>query len=193
MTDKIELIFATGNQHKVDEICSLLSEKYALFSLKDIKFEEELPETQETIEGNSLQKAETLYRKINKNCFSEDTGLEIEALNGRPGVRSARYAGDSEQNIEKVLAEMANQQNRTAQFKTVITYFFDKKYVQYTGICKGQIIHSKIGENGFGYDPIFIPDGSDKTFAEMTMTEKNKFSHRKKAVAQFISFLENNH
>ena len=108
MTDKIELIFATGNQHKVDEICSLLSEKYALFSLKDIKFEEELPETQETIEGNSLQKAETLYRKINKNCFSEDTGLEIEALNGRPGVRSARYAGDSEQNIEKVLAEMEN-------------------------------------------------------------------------------------
>lgn len=187
-----KLLFATGNENKVKEINAMLPTGYKLLSLKDIEFTEELPETQSTIEGNSLQKAEFLYLATAQNCFAEDTGLEIEALEGKPGVKSARYAGDSSQNIAKVLHELEHQSNRKAQFKTVITYFFDGKYVQFTGICTGIITASPTGNGGFGYDPIFIPDGGNTTFAMMDLAEKNAFSHRKKAFSQFLSYLDNN-
>lgn len=187
-----KLIFATGNENKVKEIKAMLPTGYTLLSLKDIEFTEELPETQATIEGNSLQKAEYLYKATAQNCFAEDTGLEIEALDGKPGVRSARYAGDSAQNITKVLHEMEHESNRKAQFKTVITYFFEGKYVQFTGICTGIITTSPTGNGGFGYDPIFIPDGGNITFAMMDLAEKNLFSHRKKAFSQFLSYLDTN-
>ena len=189
----MNLIFATSNAHKVKEIASVLPEGFSVQSLKDIGFTEELPETRDTIEGNSLQKAEYLAEKLGVTCFAEDTGLEIEALDGRPGVYSARYAGPEatfSDNVAKVLAEMDGQANRRARFKTVITYFSGGKYVQFTGLCAGIILNEPRGAEGFGYDPIFVADGCNLSFAEMRLSEKNQFSHRKKAVDAFLGYLK---
>ena len=189
----MNLIFATSNAHKVKEIASVLPEGITVQSLKDIGFTEELPETRDTIEGNSLQKAEYLSEKLGVTCFAEDTGLEIEALDGRPGVYSARYSGLNatfQDNVIKVLGEMEGQSNRKARFKTVITYFSEGKYVQFTGLCEGSILSQPQGEEGFGYDPIFVPDGCNLSFAEMRLEIKNQYSHRKKAVEQFLGYLK---
>jgi XTP/dITP diphosphohydrolase len=189
----MHLTFATSNAHKVKEIASVLPDGYTVQSLKDIGFTEELPETKDTIEGNSLQKAEYLSEKLKVTCFAEDTGLEIEALNGRPGVYSARYAGPNatfSDNVAKVLSEMADQSNRRARFKTVITYYSGGKYVQFTGLCVGTILNQPRGAEGFGYDPIFVPDGCNLSFAEMRLEEKNQYSHRRKAVTAFLDYLK---
>jgi XTP/dITP diphosphohydrolase len=190
----MNLIFATSNSNKVKEIASVLPNGYSVESLKDIGFTEELPETHDTIEENSLEKAHYLGEKLSVACFAEDTGLEIEALDGRPGVYSARYAGpqaSSAENLKKVLDEMKGLTNRRARFKTVITYFCEGKSVQFTGLCNGTILSAPRGEEGFGYDPIFVPDGCNLSFAEMRLEIKNQYSHRKKAVEAFLGYLKN--
>lgn len=189
----MNIIFATSNAHKVEEIRAVLPEGFTVQSLRDIGFTEELPETQDTIEGNSLQKAQTLSDKLNGiTCFSEDTGLEIDALNGRPGVYSARYAGPSAtfaDNITMVLAEMEGHPDRGARFKTVITYYSGGQAVQFTGLCEGTILTAPRGTQGFGYDPIFMPEGCNLSFAEMRLSDKNQISHRRRAVDQFLAYL----
>jgi XTP/dITP diphosphohydrolase len=189
----MHLIFATSNAHKVKEINSVMPEGYTVQSLKDIGFTGELPETHETIEENSLEKAQYLAEKLGVTCFAEDTGLEIEALDGRPGVYSARYAGPQAtfaDNVSKVLSEMQGKANRRARFKTVITYFSGGKYVQFTGLCEGTILTEPRGVDGFGYDPIFVPTGCNLSFAEMRLEEKNLYSHRRKAVDAFLLYLK---
>ena len=189
----MNMIFATSNAHKVDEIRAVLPEGFTAQSLRDIGFTEELPETMGTIEGNSLQKAQYLGEKLGVTCFAEDTGLEIAALDGRPGVYSARYAGPAavaEDNVRKVLAEMEGLTDRRARFKTVITYFSEGRSVQFTGLCEGEILLSPRGNDGFGYDPIFMPLGCNLSFAEMRLSEKNQFSHRRKAVDGFLEYLK---
>jgi XTP/dITP diphosphohydrolase len=188
----MKLIFATGNPNKVKEILSIAPKGLEILSLKDIGFTEELPETRATIAGNSLQKAEYLAEKYGEACFSEDTGLEITALNGEPGVYSARYAGPkatADDNTSMVLQKMKGETNRTARFKTVITYYTGGKYVQFEGITEGMITDERKGNAGFGYDPIFKPLGANKTYAEMTLEEKNTYSHRKKSFEQFANHL----
>lgn len=188
------LIFATNNQNKVNEINSILTGPIKVKSLKDAGIEIDIPEPHDTLEENAKEKSTTIYQLTGQSCFSEDTGLEIASLNGEPGVKSARYADGEVQyknNIDKVLKKLEGINNRSAQFKTIISLIEEDKEYQFEGICKGQIIETERGNNGFGYDAIFIPDGSDKTFAEMTMDEKNKFSHRKKAVTKLIDFLIN--
>lgn len=191
----MKLIFATSNEHKLAEIRSILPDGIEITGLKEAGFTGELPETQNTIEGNSLQKAEFIANALNTDCFAEDTGLEVDALNGEPGVYSARYAGKHatyDDNVAKLLQALQGKTNRKAKFKTVITYFFKGKAVQFTGITHGVISLNKRGNNGFGYDPVFIPDGSHKTYAEMTLTEKNQYSHRKKSFEGFANYLRNN-
>lgn len=189
----MKLIFATSNLHKLSEVRSLAPAGLEIVGLKELGFTGELPETQNTIEGNSLQKAEHLSLFYGIPCFSEDTGLEIEALNGEPGVYSARYAGEAAtfaDNIRKVMEKMEGKPNRKARFKTVITHYFEGNYVQFEGITEGWIIEETKGREGFGYDPIFRPEGSDKTYAEMTLEEKNSFSHRRKSFEQLANYLE---
>jgi len=191
----MQLIFATSNENKVKEIRSLLPEGMEVKSLKDIGFEGELEETSGTIAGNSLQKAQYLSEHFQVACFAEDTGLEIDALNGRPGVYSARYAGEKasyQENVMKVLAEMKGQENLAARFITIITYYSAGKYVQFEGICEGEILKEPHGTDGFGYDPIFQPIRCNHSFAEMRLEEKNLYSHRKKAFAKFLEFLKSN-
>ena len=188
----LKLVFATANQNKVNEIQLLIPRYIQLLSLKDINCEEDIPETQLTIEGNALQKANYVYEKYKYNCFADDTGLEIEALNYQPGVLSARYAGiskNADANMDKVLKELTNINNRTARFKTIISLVINEQVKQFEGIVKGTILNQKIGSNGFGYDPIFIPDGYSKSFAEMTMSEKNNISHRAIAVNKLVEYL----
>lgn len=188
----MKLIFATHNSNKAFEIQKLLPEHFQVLTLDDIDFHEEIPENEPTIEGNSAFKAQFIYNKFEMNCFADDTGLEIEALNGRPGVHSARYAGEnknSDANIERVLEELNGIENRNARFKTVITLIIDGEQYIFEGIVNGRIIDEKRGTNGFGYDPIFIPENEKRTFAEMELTEKNKFSHRAKALEKMIIFL----
>src|ERR1035438_5759524 len=177
----MDLVFATNNKHKIEEVQHLLKNKIRLLSLSDIKCNEELAETGNTLEENARQKANYVYKKFGVNCFADDTGLEIEALNGKPGVLSARYAGDkkdSGKNIEKILQELNASKNRKARFNTIISLIIDKKEYLFDGIINGKIAIEKQGDKGFGYDPIFIPDGFDKSFAEMPLEEKNKISHR---------------
>lgn len=188
----LKLVFATANQNKINEIQLLIPSHIQLLSLKDINCEEDIPETQLTIEGNALQKANYVYEKYKYNCFADDTGLEIEALNYQPGVLSARYAGiskNADANMDKVLKELTNINNRAARFKTIISLVINERVKQFEGIVKGTILNQKIGTNGFGYDPIFIPDGYSKSFAEMTMSEKNKISHRAIAVNKLVEYL----
>lgn len=187
------LIFATNNQHKVDEVKSVLNGIFEVVTLKDAGINIEIPEPFDTLEENALQKSGTIHHLTNSNCFSEDTGLEVFALNGAPGVKSARYAGEQasfSDNVQKLLSEMKGIQNREARFRTVISLILNDKEYQFEGICNGKISTEVSGEKGFGYDPVFIPDGDDRCFAEMTMEEKNKYSHRQKAMTQLISFLK---
>ena len=191
----MKLVFASSNNHKINEIKKLLPENIELLGLNDIQCFDEIPETAETIEGNAILKANYIKNNYGLNCFADDSGLEIEALNGQPGVYSARYTGepkDDNKNIDKVLFELHNQTNRKANFKTMICLNLNDKQYLFTGIVNGSIINEKKGDNGFGYDPIFVANGFDKTFAQMTFEEKNQISHRAKAVMQMIDFLKNN-
>lgn len=188
-----KLVFATNNTHKLEEISAILGEKIELLSLKDIQCTDEIPETADTLEGNAMLKAEYIHQHYGLDCFADDTGLEVEALNGAPGVFSARYAGDghnSEDNMQKLLLNMQGITNRKAQFRTAICLILDGKKHLFEGICKGEIIKEKRGNAGFGYDPIFIPEGYDKTFAELGNDIKNKISHRAKAVEMLCKFLK---
>lgn len=186
------LIFATNNQHKVDEIRSVIGNRFNIVTLKEAGIDQDIPEPHDTIAANAVEKAEVIHQLTGENVFSEDTGLEVDALNGEPGVKSARYAGDGKNfqaNIDKLLTNLASHTNRKARFRTVICLILDGKRHQFEGVCEGTILHEQKGAGGFGYDPIFVPDGSDRTFAEMTMEEKNKYSHRRKATDQLLSFL----
>lgn len=188
----MKLIFATSSEHKLREVQSICPPGWEIISMKDAGFTGILPETCDSLEGNSLQKAETLGAMMKTACFAEDTGLEIEALQGAPGVYTARFAGENcsaEDNWRKVLSLLEGQQNRKASFRTIITYYHNTEYRQFEGICEGEIALIPSGEDGFGYDPVFIPRGSTKTFAEMNLAEKNQFSHRKKAFDLFATFL----
>lgn len=190
--NNINLIFATSNQNKVLEIQKILPKKFEIKSLKDLNYLEDVPENENTIEGNAIFKAKYIYEKFNINVFADDTGLEVEALNGEPGVHSARYAGttrNSEKNIKKLLKNLKNVKNRNARFKTVIALIINNKLHTFSGIVEGYILDSPMGNNGFGYDPIFCPNGFDKSFAELTLKEKNLISHRSLAMKKLIDFI----
>jgi len=189
-----EIIFATNNKHKLAELKNMLDMVYDLKCPADYGFSDEIPEDFETLEENALQKAKFIHERFSINCFADDTGLEIEALNGAPGVYSARYAGEScsfEDNIRKVLEQMKNCVNRKAKFRTVICLIFNNKEYFFEGQVKGEIIRNNEGTLGFGYDPVFKPDGYTKTFAEMSMDEKNEISHRALATKKLADFLKN--
>lgn len=188
----MDLIFASNNLHKITEINSILGGSFTLLSLKDINIFEDIPENEPLIEGNALAKARYVFKATGLDVFADDTGLEIEALNGQPGVHSARFAGtdkDSAANIRKVLALLGNNNNRKARFRTVIALILEKKEYLFEGIVTGKIIDEVRGAEGFGYDPIFIPDGKTKTFAEMELSEKNTVSHRARAFEKLREFL----
>ncbi len=190
------LIFATNNNNKIQEIRSILDNDMQIIGLREAGIITDIPEPHPTLEENAREKSTFIFKITNSNCFSEDTGLEVIALNGEPGVKSARYAGDendNQKNIEKLLHKMSSVNDRTAQFRTVISLILNGEEFQFEGICKGIITEMQRGEKGFGYDSIFIPDGSDKTFAEMELADKNIFSHRKKATSKLIDFLNNYH
>ncbi|WP_242206012.1 non-canonical purine NTP diphosphatase [Aestuariivivens insulae] len=187
-----KLVFATNNLNKIKEVQALLPSNIKLLSLKDIGCFEDIPETQSTIEGNARQKSDYIKANYNYDCFADDTGLEVEALSGAPGVFSARYAGDHRNdgdNMDKLLLNLNQHENRKAQFKTVIALHLNNQTHIFTGICKGEIINNKLGSKGFGYDPVFKPKGYDQTFAQMDLGTKNKISHRGKAISQLITFL----
>lgn len=191
---KIQLVFATNNAHKLEEVRAIVGDRVDLLSLNDINCHEDIDETGLTLEENALIKSKYVKDNYNFNCFGDDTGLEVEALNGAPGVFSARYAGDahnSEANMLKLLKEMEGKENRNAQFRTVISLILDNKEYLFEGVIKGRIATEKKGENGFGYDPIFIPDGYDKTFAELGNDIKNEISHRAIATQRLCTFLNN--
>jgi XTP/dITP diphosphohydrolase len=194
-----KIVFATNNQHKLKEIQHILGTHFLLVSLKDIGFENEIPENQPSLEGNALEKARYIFERYHIPCFADDTGLEIEALGGEPGVYSARYAGSidlfgsqdkrEEANLLKVLSKLNGIANRKAQFRTVIAYITDNAECFFEGIMKGAISEERRGNEGFGYDPVFVPEGYSLTFAEMPLSEKNKISHRSKAFAKFVEFM----
>ncbi len=193
-TKNIPLVFATNNNHKINEIKNIIDDTFEILGLKDIGCYEELPEHANTLEGNALQKSGHVFQNYGYECFSEDTGLEVKALNGQPGVFSARYGGpgkDSQQNIIKLLREMQGIQDRSAQFRTVISYISKGQEIQFEGIVKGTIANDPSGSEGFGYDPVFIPEGYNITFANMPVEEKNTISHRYRAMKKFIHFLSN--
>lgn len=188
----MKLVFATQNENKVAEIQKLMPKNIEVLSLKDIDCSDDIPENEPTLEGNALVKARHIAKKYKVNCFSDDTGLEIEALNGEPGVKSARYAGeekDSNQNMDLVLQKLKGSPNRTAQFRTAIALIIDGKETVFEGIVSGEIRTEKKGKQGFGYDPIFEPENTGKTFAEMSTTEKNTMSHRGRAIKKMVDFL----
>ena len=189
----MKLIFATNNSHKVEELKSFVGNKFELISMKEAGIDLDIPEPFETLEKNAAIKSTTIYNLTGSNCFGEDTGLEVEALNGEPGVKSARYAGENrsfQHNIEKLLLNLKTHSNRKARFRAVISLILDGKETQFEGICNGKIIDSPRGQMGFGYDPVFVPDGETRTFAEMGMEEKNKFNHRTKAAEKLVAFLQ---
>lgn len=189
----MELCFATNNQHKLDEVSQLLGDSFKVVSLEAIGCTEELPEEQDTLEGNSLQKAKYVSDKFNINCFADDTGLEVEALGGKPGVHSARYAGEqrnNEDNMSLLLEKLSNQSNRRARFRTVITLILGNQIHQFEGIVNGEILKSRRGEKGFGYDPLFLPEGMNRSMAELTSSEKNAISHRGDAIRKLVAFLK---
>ncbi|GGB67615.1 non-canonical purine NTP pyrophosphatase [Flavobacterium suaedae] len=190
----MKLVFASNNKNKVKEIKHQLPSSIEILTLEDIGCTEDIPETAETIEGNAILKANYITEKYGYNCFADDTGLEVEALNGAPGVYSARYAGEeknAEANMEKLLNELRDKSNRNAQFKTVIALNLNGEQLLFTGIAKGEITVNKQGNEGFGYDPIFKPEGKNITFAEISLEEKTKLSHRGKAVTALTQFLKN--
>ena len=190
----MKLIFATNNKDKLREVREIFNEKYNILSLKDIGFFDDIAETEITIKGNSELKADYIFNKFNVNCFADDTGMEVEALNGEPGVYSARYAGEDcsyTDNVKKVLENLENKKNKNAKFITVITLIIDKKKYFFEGIVNGKIIDKPRGSKGFGYDPIFLPDGYNETYAEMDFKLKNKISHRGLAIQKLSEFLNN--
>ncbi|MEO7311024.1 MAG: RdgB/HAM1 family non-canonical purine NTP pyrophosphatase [Chitinophagaceae bacterium] len=187
-----QLVFATNNANKVAEIRKATGGLFDIITLKEAGINIDIPEPHDTLEANATEKSTVIHRLTGQDCFSEDTGLEVEALNGEPGVKSARYAGgdrDFEANIHKLLANMEGQANRKARFRTVISLIQNGEEYLFEGICPGKIIEIQRGQNGFGYDPVFVPDETSVTFAEMNMDEKNLFSHRKKALEKLIGFL----
>jgi XTP/dITP diphosphohydrolase len=187
-----KLIFATNNQHKVDEIRLVLGNSFNIVTLQEAGIDIDIPEPHDTLEANATEKSATIYRLTGANCFSEDTGLEVAALNGEPGVKSARYAGEGrsfEANIDKLLLHLQGAANRQARFRTVISLLWDGKEHFFEGICEGHIAPERSGGKGFGYDPVFVPMGSNQSFAVMGMEEKNIFSHRRKAVDKLVLFL----
>ena len=189
----MKLVFASNNKNKIAEIQQLIGDKFEIVSLQDIGCTEDIPETADTIEGNAILKAQYVYDKYGLSCFADDTGLEIDALEGEPGVYSARYAGEqknADDNMALVLQKLEHQSNRSAQFKTVIALNFGSEHFLFEGIVKGTITPVKRGNAGFGYDPIFQPEGFDVTFAEMSMQQKSTISHRGKAVEKLINFLK---
>ncbi len=189
----MNLVFATNNQNKIKEVQALLPKEITLLSLKEIGCTEEIEETKNTLQGNAKLKANYITKKYGYDCFADDTGLEVEALNNEPGVYSARYAGNdsnSENNMQKILSNLNNIVNRKAQFRTVIALNIKGKQFLFEGICKGEILNEKQGNSGFGYDPIFKPKGFDTSFAEMTLEEKGKISHRGKAIGKLVAFLQ---
>lgn len=188
----MQLVFATNNLNKIIEVQTLIPSNIKLLSLKDIGCFEDIPETQNTIAGNAKQKAEYIKNNYNYNCFADDTGLEVDALNGEPGVFSARYAGqqrNADDNMNKLLLKLKNKENRKAHFKTVVALYINKNLYTFTGICEGEITKSRQGEKGFGYDPIFKPNNQNKTFAEMDLSLKNQIGHRGKAISKLVAFL----
>jgi len=196
----MEIVFATNNRHKVEEISALLGDNYQLLGLDDLQIEEEIPEDHETLEENALQKARYIFNLTGRNCFADDTGLEVDALDGAPGVYSARYSriGDptfpemepAAGNIRKLLLKMEGVNERSARFRTVISLIFGGKEYQFEGVAEGAITLKSSGIKGFGYDPVFIPEGYEVTFAEMDLSLKNQISHRAKAVRQLVDFLK---
>ena len=189
------LVFATGNSHKLQEVQGLFKEGFALSCLKDVNITEDIPETADNLKDNALQKAWYVYNKCGIPCFADDTGLEVEALDGAPGVYSARYAGeqkDSKQNMLLLLENMKGKNNRNARFRTIIAYIDENAEEHiFEGEIRGTIIENMAGENGFGYDPIFVPEGYDKTFAELSSETKNSISHRARAMEKFLSYINN--
>ena len=191
---KKKFVFATNNAHKLEEVTAILGDKIELLSMKDIHCHADIPETADTLEGNALLKARYIFENYNMDCFADDTGLEVEALNGAPGVYSARYAGDahnSEANMRKLLQDMEGIENRKAQFRTVFALIINGKEHLFEGIVKGEITKHRCGSSGFGYDPVFIPEGYTQTYAEMGNTLKNKISHRALATNKLCNFLSN--
>lgn len=189
----MKLVFATNNENKIKEIRSMLGDAFEIITLQEAGIDIDIPEPHDTLEENAREKSVTIHNMTHQNCFSEDTGLEVFALNGAPGVLSARYAGEqksAEDNIEKMLHEMNGKSDRRAHFRTVISLILDNKEYQFEGICPGTILTERRGGKGFGYDPIFVPDGSALAFAEMDMAGKNVFSHRAKAFQKLIAFLK---
>jgi len=196
MTIKSTLIFATNNQHKVEEIRSILGDEFMIISLKEAGIDIDIPEPFLTLEANASQKSKTIHELTKQNCFSEDTGLEVDALNGEPGVKSARYSGEEKNfaaNIEKLLANMHGKEYRGARFRTVISLIWYNKEYLFEGVSEGKIIDTPKGEHGFGYDRVFVPVGSEKTFAEMELQEKNTYSHRRIATDKLVAFLKHQH
>lgn len=190
---QVTLVFATNNQHKVEEIRKVTGDRFHIITLKEAGIDIDIPEPHDTIAANATEKSSVIHRLTQQNCFSEDTGLEVDALNGEPGVKSARYAGEgrsSQDNINKLLTNLGSNPIRTARFRTVISLVWNNTEHLFEGVCEGRIIEEQKGLSGFGYDPVFIPEGGDKTFAEMTMEEKNTFSHRRKATDLLITFLQ---
>lgn len=190
----MNLIFATNNPNKVSEVKKVIGDKFEVMSLKEFGFTEDIPEPHDTLEENAYEKSSVIHQRFGVNCFSEDTGLEVPALNGEPGVKSARYAGEvcsASDNIDLLLSRLEGIENREAQFRTVVSLILEDTEYQFEGIAKGKIIHSRRGEKGFGYDPIFVPEGYDITFAEMDASEKNSISHRAKAINKLVEFLKN--
>lgn len=188
----MKLIFATNNQNKVKEIKAATGHRMNIVTLKEAGIDIDIPEPYDTLQENAENKAKTIFKMTYENCFSEDTGLEVDALDGAPGVHTARYAGDQKSdadNIALLLQNLQGQSNRKARFRTVIYLIYEGQHHSFEGVCEGSIAEQSSGVDGFGYDPIFIPDGDTRTFAEMTMEEKAKFSHRKKALEKLIAFL----
>lgn len=187
------LIFATNNAHKIEEVRLILGNRFAIQTLQEAGIHQDIPEPHDTLEANAEEKARVIYAQTDTSCFSEDTGLEVAALGGAPGVHSARYAGNDRSfsaNVNKLLQELAGKSDRTAQFRTVICFIRNGETHYFEGICRGKIIEENRGAGGFGYDPVFVPDGDTRTFAEMDAATKNDFSHRRKAMDAFIAFLK---
>jgi XTP/dITP diphosphohydrolase len=190
----MKLVLASNNQHKIDELRALLPSSMNVITMREAGITIDIPEPYATLEENAREKAETIFRLTGLNCFSEDTGLEVEALKGAPGVHSARYAGEersSTANIHKLLRELEGEENRAARFRTIICLHLDGGVHYFEGICPGRITEAALGEKGFGYDPVFIPEGACRRFSEMTMEEKAQYSHRAKALARLVTFLNN--
>ncbi|NML23042.1 RdgB/HAM1 family non-canonical purine NTP pyrophosphatase [Pseudoflavitalea sp. G-6-1-2] len=190
----MRIVFATNNANKVTEMQAAIGSSLDVISLREAGIDIDIPEPHDTLEANASEKSRTIHQLTGENCFSEDTGLEIDALNGEPGVKSARYAGEDKafgKNIDKVLSKMGDTTHRSARFRTVISLIWNKQEYLFEGVCEGRILTERQGEGGFGYDPIFVPDNSNRSFAEMNIAEKNQYSHRRKAADKLVLFLQN--